>query len=569
MTIDDRSLREHLDRRAEAGASGVDGIAEAVVAQVARSGDGGRPWWRPLNLRRPSLGIAVAAIVVVVVAVAVLPSRLPPGPGTSPSPSASSAPAPYPARQAMTAQELDAFLGPEPSQRAGDLVIADVELRIQSVLLCPFGEECPRYLIDVGGREIYVLASDPPDSLLPGPYAFRVADHPGGRLRLLGSVRSGPDGLAWTLPPLTAALVDLKGPGARPVPYLYLVDAVRVISPEAFSCPPDTSSFYPPFSCGSRAAWLIAPDAPLPTVFAAAPPASLRLPSAVDPAEQGATRGFYLLNPFVADTGCALCPEAGAADLVGRVLPFDELELAPSETNGPAAAQPYPTDRALNVLELDAVLGSDPAARAGVIVIADVTFEMLDVLCLDTCPRYLAVLENRQVAVYDPGDWQPELAGPSVLRIRDDGALDFLGRVRTRPDGLAWTLPQLTAELTTLRGPGVDAVPYLYLVEGWHAVAPFEPTCAPATGDPRFGCGDLEAWLVPDEATVRGLSTGLVSTPDAGIRVPNGGQSGDAQAGFWLVDPWVDQSGCTRCPAGGAADLFGRILSLEELGVSP
>jgi len=266
---------------------------------------------------------------------------------------------------------------------------------------------------------------------------------------------------------------------------------------------------------------------------------------------------------------------AAALLMVVAALAVLPPRLSPGPGTSPsssasAVARPYPADRALTVSELDAVLGTDPAARAGEIVIANASLETYDMFCYGTeCPRYMAVFLGRSIGVHDPGEPELELPGPGVFRIRPDGNLDLLGYARAGRDGLAWTLPQLTAELATLRGPSVRPVLYLYLVVGWHAVAPFQPTCAPATGDPRFGCGDLEAWLVPDEATVRGLSTGLVSTPAAGIRVPNGGQSGDAQAGFWLVDPWVDQSGCTRCPPGGAADLIGRIISLQELGVSP
>jgi hypothetical protein len=372
--------------------------------------------------------------------------------------------------------------------------------------------------------------------------------------------------LAWTLPQLLDALPETRA-ARRVVPYLYVVDAVRMVVPSTIFCPkpgPDGAPATPDFSCfGGDWAWLVDAAEPVPEFQPVhAPPNSLRLPNvttATDPEE----RGFWLLNPLVNAEGesCFVCPPAGAADLVGQVIPLGELPA-------PSAAPAYPADRALNVLELDEVLGPDPGARAGIIVIADVTLEPVFGLCSGECPRYYAVLEDRRIHVYDPGGADPGLAGTLALRAREDGGLDLLGLVRAGPDGLAWSFPDALYELIPLRGPGIDPVPYLYLVDGWQAVSPFQPTCAPASGDPRFSCGDNEAWLVPDEATARNLSTGSVSTPAAGIRVPNGGAGGTTGAGFWLIDPWVDQSGCSGCTLAGAADLFGRVLTLDELGAS-
>jgi hypothetical protein len=558
MTLDDRSLREHLDRRAEAGASDVEQIAEVVMTRLAATGSG--PWWRRLGVRGPSLGVAAAGIAVLVLALAVLPPSLWNGPGSSPTPSASSAVVGYPASRAMTLGELDDFLGADPSERAGQVVIADVELT-KRALVCD-SAYCPDLEIRFADRTATVMNWDRFVSLpFDPPFAFRVL--PEGDLELLDPVRTGPNALGWTLPQLVDGLPEIRESAEQE---LYLVDAWRAVSAAQYRCLAGSSGV---FGCGSGVAWLVARGAAGPST--SAPPGSLRIPnvSGDSPSDNTPQHGYWLVDPFVAQEECFLCPPAGAVDLLGRVLTFDELAFTPSETTEPSTDHTYPADRALTVLELDEVLGPDPAARAGVTVIADVTLEPIFAVCDGVCPRYYAVLEGRRIAVYDPGTAEPELPGSSVLRIREDGALDLLGHARAGPDGLAWTLPQITAELATLRGPGVLPVHYLYLVVGWHAVAPFQPSCAPATGDPRFGCGDLEAWLVPDEATVRGLSTGLVSTPDTGIRVPNGGESGGAEAGFWLVDPWVDQSGCTRCPPGGAADLIGRILTLEELGVLP
>jgi hypothetical protein len=84
MSLDDRSLREHLDRRAHAGLSNPDDLAEVVIARLpdvepAR-------WWHGFDARARFLGIAAAAAAVVVVAAFVLPPWSESGPG---SPSAS------------------------------------------------------------------------------------------------------------------------------------------------------------------------------------------------------------------------------------------------------------------------------------------------------------------------------------------------------------------------------------------------------------------------------------------------------------------------------------------------
>ena len=353
MTLDDRSLREHLDRRAVAGVTDVEHIAEVVMTRVAATASG--PWWRRIGVRGPSLGVAAAGIAVLILALAVLPPSIWNGPGTSPTPSAERA-AGYPATRALTAEELDAVLGSDPSARAGTVVIADVTLEVLRVVC--LGTACPRYLIDLGDREIYVFDSDPPDPIVGSPYAFRVTDHPGGRLELLGSVRPGPDGLAWTLPQLTAALVDLKGPGARPVPYLYLVDAWRAVSTTQYRC---RAGFSGVFGCGSGVAWLVADEA---TVSSnSAPPGSLRIPNAAgdSPGAGDPQHGYWLVDPFVAQEDCFLCPPAGAADLLGRVLTLDELGVTlpaprPSATAG--APTPTPIDPQTAAVEIGFSTGS-------------------------------------------------------------------------------------------------------------------------------------------------------------------------------------------------------------------
>ena len=171
MTLDDRSLREHLDRRAEAGLTDVAETADVVLARVGEIDRG--PWWRRLGVRAPSLGIAAGAVAVLVIALAVLPPRIWPGPGTSPTTSDSAVARGYPADRALTAQELDALLGPNPADRASVMVIADVQLLpIRDV--CD-SADCPTYWINTGGRNIMVYAFPqaepvPPDQAQPEPF---------------------------------------------------------------------------------------------------------------------------------------------------------------------------------------------------------------------------------------------------------------------------------------------------------------------------------------------------------------------------------------------------------------
>jgi hypothetical protein len=328
MTLDDRSLREHLDRRAEAGASDLEKLAEVVMSRVTSIERD--PWWRRLGVRAPAAAVAVAALLVIAVAVAVPPPPSAPGPGASPTSPEPTEATGYPAVRAMTAAEFEDVLFPvfpEPGAWAGAAMIVDVEISEASIS-CPVVPEgtCPTIGIQLPGHAFVI---DGPTGVLDldGPYAFRLRE--AGGLELIGAVRPGPDGLAWTLPQLTAALVDLKGAGASPVPYLYLVDGWRVISGAAYRCLAGPASA---FGCGSGAAWLVADEASLPTEFNSAPPESLRVTNVTDAqlrSDALQEHGMWLVDPFVPQDDCFLCPPAGAADLVGRVLTLEELGVSP------------------------------------------------------------------------------------------------------------------------------------------------------------------------------------------------------------------------------------------------
>lgn len=342
MTLDDRSLREHLDRRASAGATDPWQVADAVVMRVAEIERG--PWWRRLGVRTPALGLAAAAVVVVLIAVGVLPPRLGQTPGSSPNESTAVAPD-YPDERALTAEELDVLLGPNPEGLATVVVIADVELL--AIRGRCTSTDCPTYWIEAGGRQLFVYVPSGGGPFIPGPQAFRVRND--GMLDLVRPVRSGPDGLAWTLPQLTAGLPDLRA-ADRAVPYLYLVDAVRTVSAAAIPCPfPGSPLPEPDFSCGSGIAWLVPDEATVPPDDGTVPPNGLRVPNVTSfrlRSDALRQRGFWLVDPLAPQDICFLCPSAGAADLIGRVLTADELAYTPSETpyasTSPATGEPTP-----------------------------------------------------------------------------------------------------------------------------------------------------------------------------------------------------------------------------------
>lgn len=348
MSLDDRSLREHLDRRAEAGLTDVAQTADVILARVAEIDRG--PWWRRLRVRAPSLGIAAGAVAVLVIALAVLPPRLWPGPGTSPTSSDPASALGYPSNRALTGAELASLLGKDPVGLVDVTLVADVTVS-PNTSSCVRLALCPEYVVDAPGRSVatrplWAYRSQQP--LLDPPYAFRVRED--GHLDLLGSVRPGPDALAWTLAQAADVMAGARA-ADRAVPYLYLVDAVRAISAAAISCPsvpgPTPS---PDFGCAGPWTWLTGNEAAPPIGSDAAPPITerfdappdgLRLPNAVDGRPGTTEHGYWLVDPLVDQEPCFACPPAGAADLIGRVPTAGELGLEPPGV--PAASTAPPT----------------------------------------------------------------------------------------------------------------------------------------------------------------------------------------------------------------------------------
>jgi hypothetical protein len=135
MSLDDRSLREHLDRRAESGPTSPDDLVEAVIARLPDA----RParWWHGFGARTRILGFAAAAAVVVILAAFVLPPRNEPGPGspsTSPgsptsAPTAATTPASTPLIDTGKVSVLDLSLSTDNVVLDG-LETADVTLSV-------------------------------------------------------------------------------------------------------------------------------------------------------------------------------------------------------------------------------------------------------------------------------------------------------------------------------------------------------------------------------------------------------------------------------------------------------
>lgn len=356
MTLDDRSLREHLERRALAGATDISKLGDAVVARLPDAA-APSPWHRQLGIGS-AVGIAAAAVVVALIGISLLPGSLAPGSGASASatptvpasaspfesPTSSDVPAlEYPTGRAMTVDELVALLAETPEERAGTVIIAAVEreLIVQDAICL---KSCPRYLVRTATRDIRVFAAEDPvvGLMIDGTGALALQVRVDGDLDLLGVVRAGPDGLAWTLPQLTEVLPEMRA-SYRAVPYLYVVNAVRAVSDTDTICGSRMviDQF---FGCGPGSAWLVPDETGLVSGSKFAPPGSLRVPNVpgirdrIDAVHQPGfwvERASWLVNPWVTPVACSMCPTAGAADLLGRVLPFSQLRSTPAPGTSP------------------------------------------------------------------------------------------------------------------------------------------------------------------------------------------------------------------------------------------
>jgi hypothetical protein len=346
MTIDDRSLREHLDRRATSGFTEPAPIADVVLARLEREPT--QPWWRRPIRRTPAGALIAAAVVVLLVAMALLPSRLlPSGSGSSAEPSAEATHSPaYPVDRPLTLAELDELLSSAPRVRATMIVVADVELHVQAELSCPIGADCPQYLINFGDRKVYVydLSGRP---LTPGPQALRVRDDGSSMLDLLGPVGLGPVALAWTMSQFVAALPDVRVTPSGPVPpghpgRLYVVDGWLHVVPDMRAClavgPEDA---WPSFGsvCGEGQAWLV-PDQSSEPTYLTIPADWVRVPFvSARGVLSGAARerGYWLIDPFVSADECHGCSPAGAAFLLGRITPIAASTDDPAVSLTPTA----------------------------------------------------------------------------------------------------------------------------------------------------------------------------------------------------------------------------------------
>lgn len=588
MILDDQSLREHLERRAQAGALDVAAMTRAVLAGSSAHGRGSR--WRRRDSRFLGIGIAAAVAVMMLGAVILVPPRLWPSPGASTdvSPGVSPDASPratvgdltgYPAERALTTDELFSALFDAPGMQPGTLVIADVAMSNLRVFCPSIATPCSSVGIRSAAGTHVILAFGAQASVGHRPYAFRVRTDSG--LDFVGPVNIGSKRLAWTLPQVTDALAASDGlvPGGR----LVLVDAWLGSlngSPFCLAASPRPPGVVDTFGCG-QASWVL-PEGysigPLQRGFK--PEFGLRLPNNMG--ALGNPHGFWLIKPIGLPSDCFLCPPAGAATLVGRVDPIQApTQPDPSSTT----ARTYPIERALTAAELAAYIDDPWFAQAGPLVIADVTLTLLG-LCLDdySCPRYSIAVPGRTnpILVWDDraaGPTAPAPVGPIAYRVKTDvPGLDLIGPVRPTADGLAWTLPRLAPLMPGIRASGSSDHP-LFLVDGWLKTTSDLRSCPiiplPRPSQPDFSqpdftqpCGQDLAWLIPEES----VQTDGGPQP-TWLRVPYlalpGTLGTEPIHGYWLVDPWVSADGCAGCTSAGPADLLGRVRSLSELRAAP
>lgn len=583
MTLDDRFLREHLERRAQAGAIDVTALTEAVLAGSA--GRDQAPRWRRLDSRFLGIGVAAVVAVAVLGAVVLLPPRLWPSPGASAdaSPRASLDASPratapdltgYPAEQALTTDELFSALFDTRGLQPGTLVIADVAMSNLRVLCPSIATPCTSVGIRSESGESAILVYSALASMEHGPKAFRVRID--ASLDFLGSLNPGPKKLAWTLSQVTDALTsndELTADGG-----FVLVDAWLGSLNGSPYCPlavPRPSGEVDAFTCG-QASWAL-PDghAIEPIRLGSQPQVALRLPNNMG--ALGNPHGFWLIKTIGMPSGCFLCPPSGAATLVGRVDPIAK----PSQPDPSATtAGTYPIERALTAAELAAYIDDPWFGQAGPLVITDVTLTPLG-LCLDdySCPRYSIAVPGRTdpILVWDDGaagPTSPAAVGPIAYRVKTDvPGLDLVGPVRPAGDGLSWTLTRLAPLLPGIRATGLSDHP-LFLVDGWLKTTsdlrscPTIPLPRPSQPDFTQPCGQGPAWIIPEESI---QSSG--GPQPTWLRVPYLALPETLRAepvhGYWLIDPLASADGCVGCTSAGPADLLGRVRSLSELRAAP
>lgn len=583
MTLDDRSLREHLDRRAQAGRLDVTALTEAVLA--GSSGRDQAPRRRLRDSRFLGIGIAAAVAFAMLGAVILLPPRLWPSPGASAdgSPGASLDASPpatvgdltgYPAEQALTTDELFSALFDARGLQPGTLVIADVAMSSLRVRCPSISAPCASVGIRSESGTHVILVFGAQGSIGHRPYAFRVRSDSG--LDLVASITPGPKRLAWTIPQVTDALDasnSLVSEGG-----LVLVDAWLGSLFGSPFCPlavPRPSGGVDPFGCG-QASWVLPDGNSIGSIQRGFDPEfGLRLPN--DMGALGTPHGLWLIKPIGTPSDCFLCPPAGAATLAGRV---DSIEAPRQPGPSGSTSGTYPADRALTPAELAAYIDDPWFGQVGPIVVADVPLTPLD-LCLDdySCPRYSIAVPGRTgpILVWDnniAGATPAAPVGPIAYRVKTDvPGLDLIGPVRSAEDGFAWTLPRLAPLLPGIRASGSSDHP-LFLVDGWLKTTsdlrscPFIPSPRPSQPDFTQPCGQGLAWLIPEEPVQAddGPQPTWLRVPYLALPETLGV---DPVRGYWLIDPLVSADGCVGCTSAGPADLLGRVRSLSELRATP
>ena len=636
--VGDAELEAQLSRRAGGQASAerqADSVRLSVSGtsqeRPSRWNPAARaPWDRPRLAPLRGVAMVVAAVVVAVVVVA-------PRGGTEPAASPGPTPHTgwYLSTSDLVAVVRAASEDPS---LLGKIVVADVSLTSTQSGDCaaPQGGACVGTVItEVAGTAppIRVAGFPSPPICSPG-LRCAIPAPPGGAMALRiesGSVdfvamveqRAASPGEPW---PMALAISHLAGPAADSSNAI-VVDAWLSSVGGPLPCPYQIG-IRPSdlFGCGN-AVWLTAtpyepvrrmPDG---SVAFGSPPDAIRVQNDAylgftsgSPTEEPSgslppQHGLYLVQPRAVDPEACFSCSSATGYLLARVdtveVPTGE-STPPSPTATPAVApSPEGTLTGLAVLGPDELVALVRQAQldgtgVGRTVVADVSFEARGDCsgAADSPAGATAVpaacftslqgsdppirLLGATTSSLCPTGWfctmQPWPAvpvdGPFALRIRGDGALDWVGWVATGPGGHSeWTFQDLRTRLAGATGDQLDDY-RLYVVSGWVSGAAFDPRCPPIPSeDVRFGCGQV-AWLTEADVQPNALPTDgwSLTTPAGSIRLQNGAYLEFApdptspnpttlpqtRYGTFLVQPAVPVPSCLFCD-GPAAELVARL----------
>ncbi|MBI3752202.1 MAG: hypothetical protein HY263_11180 [Chloroflexi bacterium] len=570
--LDDEELTTHLRHRSGEPRT-ARSLADQVPARIAGEHQlATRPWdrWRwPSTPSRRASGWRTAATVVSGALILVLASALIALAPLSP-------PAASPARTwLLTNDQLIAVAraaAGDPSN-VGRAVVAEVRLARAEVDCaeppCPaiyslaigYTDAGPRSLVRVDG--LPESPSCPPpgsDCTVAIPTTGRMAVIIGrGRVTFLGWVRLGADDGAWSPGSLSSADADPLSLQGR----LVVVDGWLTGYGGPILCPagipPSTgvAAREQGYACGD-AAWITAQRYVSTTVSSAGvavhPPADgVRVQNgayeafARAPTAQAEPRhGLYLVDVIGAVEDCFDCPSPRVGRLVARIEPIElPLEMAPASP--PVSSQPSPPDAAFpdwmltQAQLIAAVRQATLGVGVGRVVVANVIFASSgDCGGSPPAPSCYPIVAGSDPPIRlmnppsssCPAAWRclmlarPYLpdGGPFALRIRGDGAVDWIDWVYTQGDGnVTWSFDGFRERLGRLSATERDAYE-LYVVSGAVRGAAFVTDCIPdpTSDEESYGCIGQPAWLTASSPAGSDSPWLVMAEPTNPIRLQNG-----------------------------------------------